>query len=503
MTARDESWYRAVVDSLPHYIWVGEPGGLLTFIDPRLYPLLGMSESEERGFGWLERIHPDERESAISAWKLAIEFAGDFRIEYRLQCHDGVYRWFVARARPELGPDKRVVRWVGTLDDVHVHVETRKQLELEQVRLAKLAAASPQMLYSFWSSADGSRAAFPYASPAFLNLFELDAAELAHDAASFFRLGNQEDAPAVTASVIESARNLSHWRQQWRSTAPKLGELWLEAHAMPVREPDGSTTWHGMVSDITERRRQEQELRELNTRLEQRVAERTLELELANRELEAFSYSVSHDLREPLRAVNGFSQAVLEDYGQLLPPDGRKYLDAIRQGALRMGQLIDDLLAFSRLGRQPLKRRTVDVSRIVEECLTALRAAEGTKAQVKLGELAPCEADATLIHQVFANLLSNAFKYSRKREAPEIEVSCRKGDGDVVVYTVRDNGTGFDMRYAGKLFQVFQRLHRASEFEGTGVGLAIVHRIVTRHGGRIWFDSAPEQGATFYFTLAP
>jgi PAS domain S-box-containing protein len=500
MTARDESWFRAVVESLPHYVWVGEPGGLLTFVDPRLYPLLGMSESEERGLGWLENIHPEEREAAIAAWKLAIEFGGEFRIEYRLRLHDGAYRWFVARARPELGADKKPRRWIGTLDDVHADVETRRQLGLEQLRLAKMAAASPQMLYSFWSSPEG-HAAFPYASPAFLNLFELDAAELARDASSFFRLGKQEEAPAITASVQASARDLSPWRQQWRATSPKLGEIWLEAHAMPVREPDGSTTWHGMVSDITERKRQEQELRELNTRLEQRVAERTLELELANRELEAFSYSVSHDLREPLRAVNGFSQAVLEDYAGELPPEGRKYLEAIRQGALRMGQLIDDLLAFSRLGRQPLKRRTVDVRRIVDECVTGLRAANGDKARVKLGELDPCEADAGLTEQIFANLLGNAFKYSRKREVPEIEVASMRDESGNVVYFVRDNGTGFDMKYASKLFQVFQRLHHTAEFEGTGVGLAIVHRIVTRHGGRVWFDSAPDRGATFFFTL--
>lgn len=501
MEARDHAWYRSVVESLPQYIWVGSTEGLLTFVDPRLYPLLGMSEAEEQGHGWLERIHPDERDKAIATWKRSLEFASEFRIEYRLKTHDGAYRWFVARARPELGSDGKPVRWIGTLDDVNAEVETRQKLALEQVRLAKMAAASPNMLYSFWRSPDG-RVAFPYASPAFLSLFELDAEELAKDALSFFLLGNQDDAPALAASVDVSERDLSLWRQQWRVTAPKLGERWMEAHSMPVRESDGSTTWHGMLSDITERRRQEQELRELNINLEQRVRERTLELELANRELEAFSYSVSHDLREPLRAVNGFSQAVLEDYAEALPPEGREYLSAIRQGALRMGRLIDDLLAFSRLGRQPLKRRTVDVRSIVDECLKGLAAGEGSSStRVRVGELAPCEADPALVQQVFANLLSNAFKYSKKRDQPEIEVLSTRDEAGHVVYSVRDNGVGFDMKYASKLFQVFQRLHRTSEFEGTGVGLAIVYRIVSRHGGRIWVEAAPNQGATFFFTL--
>jgi len=500
MEARDHAWYRSVVESLPQYIWVGNTEGLLTFVDPRLYPLLGMSESEEQGNGWLERIHPDEREKAIDTWKRSLEFASEFRIEYRLQGNDGVYRWFVARARRELGPDGKPVRWIGTLDDVNTEVEIRQKLAIEQVRLAKMAAASPQMLYSFWRGTDG-RAAFPYASPAFLSLFELDAEELAKDASSFFRLGNPEEVAAVTESVLASERDLTLWRQQFRSTAPKLGEVWLEAHSMPVRESDGSTTWHGMLSDITERRRQEQELRELNINLEQRVAERTLELELANRELEAFSYSVSHDLREPLRAVNGFSQAVLEDYAEALPPEAREYLAAIRQGALRMGRLIDDLLAFSRLGRQPLKRRTVDMKRIVDECIQGLGAGDNSNASVHVGELAPCEADPALVQQVFTNLLSNAFKYSKKRAKPEIEVLSTRDEAGNVVYSVRDNGVGFDMKYASRLFQVFQRLHRTSEFEGTGVGLAIVYRIVSRHGGHIWVEAAPNQGATFFFTL--
>lgn len=500
MVARDLAWYRSIVESLPQYIWVGNTEGMLSFVDPRLYPLLGLSESEEQGHGWLERIHPDERDKAINTWMRSLEFASEFRIEYRLRTHDGTYRWFVARARPELGPDARPVRWIGTLDDVNAEVETRQKLALEQVRLAKMAAASPNMLYSFWRGTDG-RAAFPYASPAFLSLFELDAEELAKDASSFFRLGNVEEAAAITESVLASERDLTLWRQQFRSTAPKLGELWLEAHSMPVREADGSTTWHGMLSDITERRRQEQELRELNTNLEKRVAERTRELELANRELEAFSYSVSHDLREPLRAVNGYSQAVLEDYAEALPPEGREYLSAIRQGALRMGRLIDDLLAFSRLGRQPMKRRTVDVTSIVNECVKGLAAGESSTARVLVGELAPCEADPALVQQVFANLLSNAFKYSKKRDNPEIEVRSTRDETGNVVYSVRDNGVGFDMKYSSKLFQVFQRLHRTTEFEGTGVGLAIVYRIVSRHGGRIWVEAAPNRGATFFFTL--
>ncbi|HWO09199.1 MAG TPA: ATP-binding protein, partial [Polyangiaceae bacterium] len=224
------------------------------------------------------------------------------------------------------------------------------------------------------------------------------------------------------------------------------------------------------------------------------------ELEAANRELEAFSYSVSHDLREPLRAINGFSKALLEDFGATLPAQAQHFLDNIRQGALRMGRLIDDLLAFSRLSRQPLQRRPLDTRQLVEDCLKRIAPAYPT-ASVTLGPLAGCNADPGLVEQVFTNLLSNAFKYSRKNPAPAITVESHQDDGQPTVYSVRDNGTGFNMKYAGKLFQVFQRLHRSGEFEGTGVGLALVHRIVTRHGGRVWAEAEPERGATFFFTL--
>jgi light-regulated signal transduction histidine kinase (bacteriophytochrome) len=215
----------------------------------------------------------------------------------------------------------------------------------------------------------------------------------------------------------------------------------------------------------------------------------------------AQTFNVSHDLREPLRAVNGFSQALVEDWGASLPAEAHKYLDAIRDGGLRMERLLDELLAFSRLGRQPLRRRSIDVNDLVTTCVAELINAGNDKAQVHIEDLLPCEADLALARQVFLNLLGNAFKYSRKREPPRIAVTSHRDDHGQVFYCVRDNGTGFDMKYANKLFQVFQRLHRPAEFEGTGVGLTIVHRIVTGHGGRVWAEAAPEAGASFTFTL--
>lgn len=250
-----------------------------------------------------------------------------------------------------------------------------------------------------------------------------------------------------------------------------------------------------------ERRTAEEKIRQLNAELEQRVTERTAQLEAANKELEAFSYSVSHDLRAPLRAVDGFSRAVEEDYGAQLPPEGQRYLQTIRNGAQRMGLLIDDLLTFSRLSRVPLHKRTVDTARLVRDVLDDLASQrEGRQIELRIGDLPACSGDAALLKQVWINLLSNAFKYTLKRAAVVVEIGCTSEPGGHA-YFVRDNGTGFDMRYADKLFGVFQRLHRADEFEGTGVGLAIVQRVIHRHGGRVWAEAAEDRGATFYFTL--
>jgi PAS domain S-box-containing protein len=279
--------------------------------------------------------------------------------------------------------------------------------------------------------------------------------------------------------------------------------VWIECNGSPLRDKDGAVCGGvAAFGDITQRKADELEIRKLNEELEERIDERTGQLEAANRELEAFSYSVSHDLRAPLRHIGGFARILINDFGSEMAPEARDHLQRIHDAVIRMGLLVDGLLGLAKLGRQSLQLRQTELNAIVDQLIGVLQPeCEGRAVEWRIARLPALQCDPILMGQVFQNLLGNALKYSRSRSRAVIEVgSIQEADKPPVIF-VRDNGAGFNMEYAEKLFGVFQRMHTESEFEGTGVGLATVQRIIQKHGGTVWAEAEADRGATFYFSL--
>ena len=302
-------------------------------------------------------------------------------------------------------------------------------------------------------------------------------------------------------AILTDLKNQGSAYLEWNHQR-KNGEIFPVAVSLTViGMEDNELLTHVIWQDITDRKLAEEELIKYHQHLEELVEDRTNELTLVNKELEAFSYSVSHDLRAPLRSIDGFSEALLEDYADDLDEQGRHFLQRIRAGAQRMGELIDALLDLSRVTRREMKKQTVDLTELAREVLKDLHHSEPERevdCSIQTGIQA--KGDKQLLHIVLANLLGNAWKYTSKQADARIEFGCNTENGETV-YFVADNGAGFNMEFANKLFAPFQRMHRPDEFPGSGVGLATVSRIISKHGGRIWADSEPGQGSTFFFTL--
>jgi PAS domain S-box-containing protein len=382
----------------------------------------------------------------------------------------------------------------------HQVIERTAQLQASTELLQHVTSNVPGMVYQFRLRPDGS-SCLPYASGGVSNIFHVTPEEVREDASEIFAKIHPDDYDATNASIQESAQDLTQWHHEFRVKFDDDTECWLLGDALPQREADGSTLWHGFITDITERKQAEEAIRRLNAELEQRVAQRTAQVEASNKELEEFSYSMSHDMRTPLRALDGFSKILLEEHATSLDDEGKRLLKVLRDNAQRMGRLIDDILHFLSMGRRRMEFSSVDIGKLAAEIVTGLQAAApARRLRLEIGTLPPVWGDRDMLREVLQNLLSNAVKFS-------------PGDGEVLigiggvteeeenVYSVTDHGIGFDMRYADKLFKVFERVHPTGQYEGSGIGLALIKRIITRHKGRVWAEGKVNEGATLYFAL--
>lgn len=478
---------------------ITDPQGRITYVNDKFCDISKYSRDELLGQD--HRIinsghHP--KEFIHDIWK-TIGHGRVWKGEIKNRAKDGSYYWVDTTIVPFLNEQGKPRQYVAIRADITARKLAEERLRASTKEVLDLKAALDE--HAIVAITD-SRGKITFVNDKFCAISKYSRAELI---GQDHRIINSAFHPAGFIRDLWTTIGQGRvWHGEIKNRAKDGSFYWVDTTIVPFLGDDGKPRQYIAIrADITERKKAEEAVREMNAELEERVAERTAQLETANRELEAFSYSVSHDLRAPLRAVDGFSQAVVEDFGNLLPEEGRRQLQTIRYSAQRMGALIDDLLTFSRLSRQALVKKRVDTRALVRAALQELGSPwPDRQVEIRVADLPPSLADPSLLKQVWINLLANALKYTRKRTPAVIEIG-HEPRPEGPVYYVRDNGTGFDMKYASKLFGVFQRLHRMEDYEGTGVGLATVQRIIHRHGGRVWAEAAVDRGATFFFILDP
>jgi PAS domain S-box-containing protein len=480
--------YRAVVENQTELIARFLPDGTHVFANEAYCRYFGLPWPGILGHRVRARVPPEENDLIRRHFASFSPENPTATIEHRVITPDGREHWLQWNDRAIFGPDGKVIEYQSVGRDITERKVVEEDLTQSEQKFRDLAGLLPQVIFE--TGPDGE---ILYVNNSAYTIFGYTPREV-KAGMSIFDVIHPDDRDLATRNFSVSLRGEKIDGAEYRMLRKDGSSMVGMVYSSPIESHGEITGIRGILIDITHIKDVERDLRNLNEELERRVRERTRDLESAVHELEAFSYSVSHDLRAPLRAIDGFASIILTHYDQTLHPEIRELLQKIRANAQKMGDLIDSILNFSRMSRQPLSRQKVFPARIVAEQLAQLQGIhDGRDITVRTGDLPPCEGDPVLIAQVFQNLLSNAFKFTRTRERAEIEVGSKKQDGKTVYY-VRDNGIGFNMKYASKLFTVFQRLVDEKEFEGTGIGLAIVHRIIQRHGGKVWATGAVGKG---------
>jgi PAS domain S-box-containing protein len=517
-----EERFQAMANGIQQLAWMAEADGHIFWYNQRWYEYTGTTFEQMQGWGWQSVHDAAMLPKVLEGWKGSIASGKPFDMEFPLRGADGCFRMFLTRVMPVRDLENRVVRWFGTNTDISERNQTEERLAglaQELAGQAKDLARSRDaletqtlMLRSVLDSIEEGLVAadeqgkFIIWNPAAAKILGLGATNLpSQEWTAHYGLYLEDTVtpfPPDQIPLVRAIRGETSTTQMYVRNRELEKGAWVEVYGGPLRDKNGAMRG-GVVAlrDVTQKRADEREIRKLNEELEERVIQRTAQLAAANQELEAFTYSVSHDLRAPLRHIGGFSKILVEDFGSAMDPEARCHLQRIQDGTHRMGLLVDELLNLARVGRHALKIQPAGLNSIVEEVISLLQPeAEGRAITWKIAQLPSVECDPILIKQVFQNLIANAIKFTRPRESAVIEIDYRQENGETVFF-VRDNGVGFNMKYTDKLFGVFQRLHRAEDFEGTGIGLATVQRIIRKHGGRVWAKAELDKGATFYFTV--
>ncbi len=483
-----EACYRDLFEESRDAMYVSSKEGKILTINRAGTELFGYSRGELMGMD-IRVLYADPHDR--ERFQREIETIGavkDFEVPLRRKDGTGIICVITSSVRRS--PEGGTIGYQGIIRDVTAYKSAEEALRRSEEKFSKIFRSSPDWM-AISTLEDGR---LIDVNDAFLRITGYSRDEVIGRTSA--QLGLWVD-PEERKRVVELLRVKKEIRNHEAKFRLKSGEVRIFLRSAELIELDGETCVINITRDITQQKRASQEIKKLNTELQKRVAE----LMGANKELDAFGHSVSHDLRAPLVTIGGFSKRLLKNYSDVLDKAGREMLMTIELNVGKMESLISDLLSFSRMGRQAMRLEEVDVRDMVEAVFRELIAGtRGRRVELKVGELPPAFADRALIQQVIINLLSNALKFTKTRREGLIEVGSRR-EGEIVEYYVKDNGVGFDMKFADKLFGVFQRGHKTEDFEGTGIGLSIVERIITRHGGRVWAEGKVDEGAVFYFTL--
>jgi PAS domain S-box-containing protein len=491
-----EKHLQLVVNHSPNIVYIQDKNLYYTWI---ANPPINLDETFFIGRRDEDIFSPEQAAQLIQLKKKVLESGESQKSDNSIYMADGdlYYEWIL---EPYLNDNGQIDGLIGYGYDVTERKRTEEQLKRTMDSLQELAVivnASPAVAFR-WKAEKGWPVEFVSEN---VHQFGYSAGELVGGSISYLSLLHPADRSRIEREVVDYVQNgVLEFSQRYRIYT-RSGELrWLDDHHWVLQDEKTKVTYHqGIVLDITEKKKAEDELQHLNAELEERVEARTAQLQETLRELEAFSYSVSHDLRAPLRTIDGMGKILQEDFSEALGKDGNHYLERVRNASQHMEQLIEALLRLSRVARGELNRVEVNLSELATAVIEELFSSR-TNVSWKIEAELIVNADPTLMRIMLANLLGNAYKFTGQKDRAEIELGMEDQKGKKV-YFVRDNGVGFDMTYANKLFGAFQRLHKTSEFEGTGIGLAIVQRIIRRHGGEIWANAAVDQGAIFYFYL--